>query len=79
MDRGAGGGRGARFRLPAPTFFDLRAQWTPPTKRRPERIVELDPGLHGLLNAIHADGASFKDQLELARRMLPLIYDETST
>jgi predicted nucleotidyltransferase len=61
------------------TFFDLRGQWTPPTKRRPARIADLDPGLHGLLTAIYADGASFKDQLALARRMLPLIYDDAST
>src|SRR4051812_20462511 len=61
------------------TFFDLRGQWTPPTKRRPARIAELDPGLHGLLAAIYADGTSFTDQLTLARRMLPLIYDEAST
>src|SRR4051794_24127757 len=52
------------------TFFDLRGQWTPPTKRRPARIADLDPGLHGLLSAIYADGASFTDQLTLARRML---------
>src|SRR3954467_1833764 len=63
----------------AGTFFDLRRQWTPPTKRRPARIADLDPGLHGLLSAIYADGASFTDQLALARRMLPLIYDEPST
>ena len=31
------------------TFFDLRGEWTPPTKRRPARIAELDPALHGLL------------------------------
>jgi hypothetical protein len=61
------------------TFFDLRGQWTPPTKRRPAQIADLDPGLHGLLTAMYADGASFKDQLALARRMLPLIYDEAST
>ena len=61
------------------TFFDLRGQWTPPTKRRPERIADLDPGLHALLTAIYADGASFKDQLALARRMLPLMYDEPRT
>jgi hypothetical protein len=61
------------------TFFDLRGQWTPPTKRRPAQIADLDPALHGLLTAIYADGASFNDQLALARRMLPLIYDEAST
>jgi hypothetical protein len=61
------------------TFFDLRQQWTPPTKRRAARIAELDPGLHGLLTAIYADGASFTDQLALARRMLPLIYDNATT
>jgi hypothetical protein len=60
-------------------FFDLRGQWTPPTKRRPARIADLDPALHGLLTAIYADGASFSDQLALARRMLPLIYDDAST
>src|SRR4051794_4872151 len=61
------------------TFFDLRQQWTPPTKRRPARIADLHPGLHDLLTAFYADGASFKDQLAFARRMLPLIYDEPST
>lgn len=58
------------------TFFDLREQWTPPTKRRPAQIADLHPGLHRLLTAIYADGVSFEDQLALARRMLPLIYDE---
>src|SRR5206468_1779885 len=43
------------------TFFDLRGEWTPPTKRRPARIAELDPALHGLLTTIYADGASFTD------------------
>src|SRR3954468_17124492 len=61
------------------TFFDLRGEWTPPTKRRPARIAELDPGLHGLLTAFYADGTSFEDQLALARQMLPLIYDDAST
>ena len=61
------------------TFFDVRGEWTPPTKRRTGRIADLDPGLHGLLTAMYADGASFEDQLALARRMLPLIYDDTAT
>ncbi len=60
------------------TFFDVRGEWTPPTKRRTGRIADVDPGLHGLLTAFYADGASFTDQLALARRMLPLIYDEVS-
>jgi predicted nucleotidyltransferase len=60
------------------TFFDVRSEWTPPTKRRPARIADLDPVLHGVLTAFYADGASFTEQLALARRMLPLIYDETS-
>src|SRR3954447_15601009 len=59
-------------------FFDVRGEWTPPTKRRTGRIADLDPGLHALLTAMYADGASFADQLALARRMVPLIYDETS-
>ena len=59
-------------------FFDVRGEWTPPTKRRTGRIANLDPGLHALLTAIYADGASFADQLALARRMVPLIYDEAS-
>jgi hypothetical protein len=42
------------------------------------RIADLDPVLHGLLTALYADRASFEDQLALARRMLPLIYDEPS-
>jgi hypothetical protein len=33
----------------AATFFDVRGEWTPPTKRRTGRIADLDPGLHGLL------------------------------
>jgi hypothetical protein len=61
------------------TFFDVRGKWTPTTKRRPAQIADLDPGLHTLLTGFYADGASFKDQLELARRMLPLIYDDAST
>ena len=61
------------------TFFDLRGHWTPTTKRRPARIADLDPSLHGLLTAIYTEGASLKDQLALARRMLPLIYDEPRT
>src|SRR4051812_49131379 len=60
------------------TFFDVRGEWTPPTKRRSGRIADLDPGLHGLLTAFYTDGASFAGQLALARRMVPLIYDETS-
>ena len=60
------------------TLFDVRGEWTPPTKRRAGRIADLDPGLHGVLTAFYADGASFTEQLALARRMLPFIYDETS-
>ncbi len=60
------------------TFFDVRGEWTPPTKRRTGRIADLDPALHGLLTAFYADGTSFTDQLALARRMLPFIYDEAS-
>ena len=60
------------------TLFDVRGEWTPPTKRRAGRIADLDPDLHGVLTAFYADGASFTEQLALARRMLPFIYDETS-
>lgn len=60
------------------TFFDVRGEWTPPTKRRTGRIADLHPVLHGVLTAFYADGASFTEQLALARLMLPLIYDETS-
>src|SRR4051794_26285724 len=60
------------------TFFDVRGEWTPPTKRRTGRIADLDPALHGLLTAFYADASSFTDQLALARRMLPHIYDEAS-
>jgi hypothetical protein len=60
------------------TFFDVRGEWTPPTKRRTRRIADLDPVLHDVLTAFYADSASFTEQLALARRMLPLIYDETS-
>jgi predicted nucleotidyltransferase len=56
------------------TFFDVRGEWTPPTKRRTGRIADLDPGLHGLFTAFYTDGTSFADQLALARQMLPLIY-----
>jgi hypothetical protein len=61
------------------TFFDVREQWTPPMKRRPAQIADLHPGLHRLLTAIYADGVSLTDQVALARRMLPLIYDEART
>jgi predicted nucleotidyltransferase len=58
------------------TFFDVRGEWTPPTKRRSGRIADLDPGLHGLLTAFYTDGTSFAEQLALARQMLPLIYGD---
>jgi Nucleotidyltransferase domain len=61
------------------TFFDVRGEWTPPTKRRTGRIAALDPGLHGLLTAFYTGGTSFADQLALARQMLPLIYDDAGT
>ena len=60
------------------TLFDMRGEWTPAPKRRAGRIADLDPDLHGVLTAFYADGASFTEQLALARRMLPFIYDETS-
>jgi hypothetical protein len=63
----------------AATFFDVRGEWTPPTKRRTGRIADLDPGLHGLLTAFYTDGTSFADQLALARQMLPLIYGDAGT
>ncbi|MFL5829679.1 MAG: hypothetical protein ACJ76X_07175 [Solirubrobacteraceae bacterium] len=53
------------------TFFDVRGEWTPPTKRRTGRIADLDPGLHGLLTAMYADGASFEVQLALASADAP--------
>ena len=58
------------------TFFDVRGEWTPPTKRRTGRIADLDPDLHGLLTGFYTDGTSFADQLALAREMLPLIYGD---
>jgi predicted nucleotidyltransferase len=61
------------------TFFDVRGEWTPPTKRRAGRIADLDPGLHGLLTAFYTDGTSFAEQLALARQMLPLIYGDAGT
>jgi predicted nucleotidyltransferase len=61
------------------TFFDVRGEWTPPTKRRTGRIADLDPGLHGLLTAFYTDGTSFAEQLALARQMVPLIYGDAGT
>jgi len=61
------------------TFFDVRGEWTPPTKRRTGRIADLDQGLHGLLTVFYADGTSFAEHLARARQMLPLIYGDAGS
>jgi hypothetical protein len=39
------------------------------------RIPGIDPRMHELLVAFYADWRTFDEQLDLAERMLPLVYD----
>jgi predicted nucleotidyltransferase len=57
------------------SFFDYRRLWTPSPKVRLARIAELEPRMHALLVDFYAEGRTFAEQLDLAERMLPLVYD----
>ncbi len=58
------------------SLFDYRRLWTPLPKQRMARIAEVEPRMHALLVDFYADGGTFAEQLALAERMLPLVYDE---
>ncbi len=55
------------------SYFDVRQRWTPSLKRRVAEIANTDPELHALLTAFYA--VRFAEQLELARKMVPLVYE----
>ena len=57
------------------SFFDYRQLWTPNPKQRMARIAEIDPRMCELLVDFYADGRTFAQQLALAERMLPVVYD----
>ena len=55
-------------------FFDLRQQWTPAPKQRFAKLKEVAPDLHALFEEFYADKINLKQKVEIAKKIIPLIF-----
>lgn len=54
-------------------FFNIRQKWTPAPKQRLAQIKEISPELYGLLVEFYGE-KSFKERLEIAKKIVPIIF-----
>ena len=54
-------------------FFDVRQKWTPPPKQRLTVIRDVSPDLYALLCAFYQE-AGLQEKIDIAQRMLPLVF-----
>jgi predicted nucleotidyltransferase len=59
----------------AELFFDIRQMWTPAPKQRLAIIREIDPDFHSLLQQLFREQVALNDRLQIARRMVPRVFD----
>ncbi len=57
-------------------FFDLKRLWTPAPKHRITKIKEISRNLYKLLKSFYTDDLSFDAKLKLARKMIPVVFEE---
>lgn len=55
-------------------FFDIRQIWTPAPKQRLSKIKELSPELYSLLEQFYRDTISTKEKLEIAKKIILIIW-----
>lgn len=56
-------------------FFDLRQQWTPAPKQRLSKIKIVSGEFYTLLEQFYRDDVTVKDKLQLARKMIPIVFN----
>ncbi|MEZ4867378.1 MAG: nucleotidyltransferase domain-containing protein [Caldilineaceae bacterium] len=57
-------------------FFDLKQRWTPAPKQRLAAIRTLSPEFYELLQAFYQDASGVSTRLELARKMVTLVWQD---
>ena len=57
-------------------FFDLRQQWTPAPKQRLPKIKNLSIEFYALLEQFYRDDVTIKDKLQIARKMIPVVFND---
>lgn len=56
-------------------FFDIRQQWTPAPKQRLAKIKEVSPEYYALLQQFYTGKLGLEQKIEVAMRMLPIIFE----
>ena len=57
-------------------FFDLRQQWTPAPKQRLSKIKNLSMEFYSLLEQFYRDDVTINDKLQIARMMIPVVFND---
>jgi hypothetical protein len=56
-------------------FFDIRQLWTPAPKQRLQKIKEIKPELYIALHDFYSESVTFKDKLEIAKKIIILVFE----
>jgi predicted nucleotidyltransferase len=56
-------------------FFDIRQIWTPAPKQRLAEIQKISPDSYALLKQFYQEQIGLKERLEVARKIVPLVFD----
>ncbi len=56
-------------------FFDIRQIWTPAPKQRLEQIQKISPDFYILLNEFYKEQIDLKDKLEVARKIITVVFN----
>ena len=57
-------------------FFDIRQMWTPAPKQRMAEIQKISPDFCALLKQFYQEQVSLKDKLELAKKIVPVVFEK---
>jgi predicted nucleotidyltransferase len=56
-------------------FFNIRQLWIPAPKQRLGKIKEIKPALHSALQDFYREGETFKNKLEIAKKIIDLVFE----
>lgn len=57
-------------------FFDIRQMWTPAPKQRLAEIQKISSDFYSLLQQFYQEQISLKDKLEVAKKIVPVIFQK---
>ncbi len=57
-------------------FFDIRQMWTPAPKQRLAEIQKINPDFYSLLQQFYQEQITLKDKLEMAKKIVPIVFEK---